>query len=806
MRIISRRNSLYLSAALCSTLSLPTLAFEFEKGGFTGTLNTTMSFGAAISTQRKHTGLIGKLNIEGQQALCDPGSTIEVLPVPIPDPIGACALSNFEEFINAEGSYLGHGFDDGRLNYDQHDLVAAAAKINIALAVSYGNFSFVASAIAISDPINTDFDETHPNNFSNGGAQPERTPRSKDAEDDAYSNIQLETAYLETTTEFANRTQSYRLGKQLTRQGESLLLIPNSLNTINAPDLVRLNTPGRELNEILDPTNQFVFNTGLTETISMTFNYLLDFQPLRVDPAGSFYSPADLLGAGSRETVSLGVGFAREDPGNLFDTPFDLLSLQSNAPDSSQFGRDCFAFRDGNDVNGDQFSNLNQGAHRGAVVEDVDHAGRPGLRAQGGLVPGAGEFLLDFTGGRQACFTSTREPDASGQWGLSFNFFTEILGGAEFNLFYLNYHSRLPYVSAYASQLPPAATQLPLGDLPIGDLTDLLGGIPVLGDILDGLGLDVLGNLEPLLNVIGGLKVADTVRLAVEYPEDIQSFGASISTNIGDYSVSAEYAYRPDLPLQVDTVELLFYSLSPAFGQSRCASIPTSIDQYRNDYDNYTPFDGRAGACDNSALAPGEYIKGYEEFPVGQGDVVILSLAETNPFLANSWIRILEVGFTKVFGLPDVDELQLSGGASQTNALPGRAQLDSNFDGARDDGGANGGDPNALAFLVLNPTQQDTKAFATSFSWGYRFLHILTYEQIFGGTVELTAGFFHDVNGTTPGPGTNFIEDRKQFLLSPAFKIGAWKFTGAYNWLTGAGIRNGARDRDTFALAVARTF
>src|SRR6185436_17656746 len=60
----------------------------------------------------------------------------------------------------------------------------------------------------------------------------------------------------------------------------------------------------------------------------------------------------------------------------------------------------------------------------------------------------------------------------------------------------------------------------------------------------------------------------DTVRFLLEYPEDIQMYGFSFNTTMGDLSLQGEIAYRPDMPLQVDTQDLTFHALGPML--SRC--------------------------------------------------------------------------------------------------------------------------------------------------------------------------------------------------------------------------------------------
>ena len=46
-------------------------------------------------------------------------------------------------------------------------------------------------------------------------------------------------------------------------------------------------------------------------------------------------------------------------------------------------------------------------------------------------------------------------------------------------------------------------------------------------------------------------------RYQLYYPEDIQTFGVSLSTGVGSWSTNLEVAYRPDFPFQVDAAQLL---------------------------------------------------------------------------------------------------------------------------------------------------------------------------------------------------------------------------------------------------------
>ncbi len=49
----------------------------------------------------------------------------------------------------------------------------------------------------------------------------------------------------------------------------------------------------------------------------------------------------------------------------------------------------------------------------------------------------------------------------------------------------------------------------------------------------------------------------------LEYPNGINLIGASFNTTVGAWSIQGEVAYRPDLPLQVDTHDLAFAAFGP---------------------------------------------------------------------------------------------------------------------------------------------------------------------------------------------------------------------------------------------------
>ena len=114
----------------------------------------------------------------------------------------------------------------------------------------------------------------------------------------------------------------------------------------------------------------------------------------------------------------------------------------------------------------------------------------------------------------------TVEPSQQGQYGAALRVLVNGLGGTEFGLYFVNYHSRLPLIMANT-----------------GTATGLL----------------VSGNY------------AASASYFLAYPENIKLFGASFNAQIGRTGIAlqGEVSHRRDVPLQLDDVEILYAALSP---------------------------------------------------------------------------------------------------------------------------------------------------------------------------------------------------------------------------------------------------
>lgn len=337
---------------------------------------------------------------------------------------------------------------------------------------------------------------------------------------------------------------------------------------------------------------------------------------------------------------------------------------------------------------------------------------------------------------------ANNDPEEGGQFGIALRAFAPELNNTEFGFYFVNYHSRLPLINATTG----TAAGIGAGAVAIG------GG-----------------------NVPGGIDAyASTANYFLSYPEDIQMYGFSFNSELGNSGIAfqGEYSFKQGVPLQVDDVELLFAALTPLdnfiLGG---AALPFNVNQVAN----------------LPATATEQAIPGYIERNVSQLQFTATKIFGPI-FKAQQGVLLGEFAISHVHGMPEKSVLRLNGPGTNTSGNPFHA-------------GAGGGHAGKAA--------ETSEHFADATSYGYRLAGRLDYNNALFGSVNLQPRFSwqHDVNGVSPGPGGNFIQGRKALSLGiKAIYQNQWEVDMSYTGYFGAGRHNLIYDRDFMAFSIKYAF
>ena len=251
------------------------------------------------------------------------------------------------------------------------------------------------------------------------------------------------------------------------------------------------------------------------------------------------------------------------------------------------------------------------------------------------------------------------------------------------------------------------------------------------------------------------LSTAGDASFFVVYPEDIKLYGLSFNTSIfWDIALQGEVSVKQDQPLQIDDVELLLAGL----GQ------PSQV-------------------APAQASVLGREIVGFRRHDVTQVDIGLTKIFGPSRWLkSDQQLFLVELAGMQISDFPEEDELRYEGPGTY---LPG----------------------DALTAAALGVPQQ-IEGYPTDSSWGYILATRLTYNNVFNRfVVEPFVRWTHDVDGTSPTPLTNFVEDRKQLNIGfTARYLNALEVGLNYTQYSGGGLQNLISDRDHVQAFVQYSF
>ncbi|MBA3979407.1 MAG: DUF1302 domain-containing protein [Alcanivorax sp.] len=327
-----------------------------------------------------------------------------------------------------------------------------------------------------------------------------------------------------------------------------------------------------------------------------------------------------------------------------------------------------------------------------------------------------------------------RDADDQGQFGLAFRYFAERLNGTEFGFYYTRTHAKLPIVGSRLNQQGLGLTEIPAW--------------------------------------------IDNTEYFMVYPEDIDMFGVSFSSNLGNMALSGEVAFRPKQPIVNEVGDNLITNLAgtaAGFAQNEQPQIR-----------DLTPHCVRA-SVGGSCLNPGDnVIPGMEYFMYEEARM-------TNASLVNIFSFGPALGTDNLIALVEI-------GAEYAGGLPSR-----NADGEK------------LYYTSTAAIQEGEaitrtpgdvyRTYLDEFSWGYRAVLRATYNDVFAGvSASPFVNFAHDVEGNSV-VGGNFMENRKAGTLGVNFAyMNNLEFGIAGTAFWGAGYSNKLRDRNNASVSVRYSF
>lgn len=264
-----RWTKLPLAVAIAAGVSAPASAISFYVGDVEAQFNTTLSAGVGWRTQSQDKRLIGQGNLGPEYT---PGQPLEN--------IGAST----------------NNYDDGNLNFDKGDTYSKIVKGNSELFLDYAVDSNVLTRVGglVRGRYWYDFE------LKDEGRATDDVGQQRELNERAKANAsggEILDAYIFTDWYFGNTPVSARYGKQVVSWGESTF-IQGGINTINPVDVPAFRAPGAELKDALLPVEMFYVSAGLTDSITVEAFVQADWDPVRPDDCGTFFSTNDFAADG----------------------------------------------------------------------------------------------------------------------------------------------------------------------------------------------------------------------------------------------------------------------------------------------------------------------------------------------------------------------------------------------------------------------------------------------------------------------------------------------------------------------------
>lgn len=400
-------------------------AIEYNFGAVQLFFDTTLSAGVSAKTSSINNKYLPTSN--GGPLTNTPDGAILGAPLAIPEgtlPTNSTFTAGNLGGMNTYESVVAGSIntDDGRLNFDQWDLIGNTYKMTNDIQAKLANYTLFAR-------VNSYYDAVLDSNSSYN------RQALNDGEADAARDVRLLDLYVSADWNVGELPLNVRAGKQVISWGESTFLL-NGVNSVNPIDVNAFRRPGAEIKEGLVPVWAVDASIGLPGNLSLEAFYQLAWEPYQLDRPGTPFSTADSISMGTNS----GVSFLTGSPGG------NMLRNCSNPSNVSLAFTAAWA---GNSL-------------RDCSPATVDYTQYNSLVADLGdwtAISGGNTELFRLAQGDTAIVArhEDREASDSGQYGIAARWYSEELNNTEFGFYFMNYHSRLPIASERISVNPANA-------------------------------------------------------------------------------------------------------------------------------------------------------------------------------------------------------------------------------------------------------------------------------------------------------------------------------------------------------------
>ncbi|WP_166646566.1 DUF1302 domain-containing protein [Zavarzinia compransoris] len=426
------------------------------------------------------------------------------------------------------------------------------------------------------------------------------------------------------------------------------------------------------------------------------------------------------------------------------------------------------------------------------------------------------------------------DPDVN-DWGVSLRYFSPELNNTEFQLYYINYTSRLPSLMAHApSQFANGTGEVNLGTAAAPLVQGLLSqlGVEQLGALTSALAAltggpvtDILGALtNPVTNALirppfgtaprsAVLENLENSPVDIYYPTGVQLIGFAFNTTYDPLglAINAEISWKHDAPVWISEPAFLasYFNMNGGvpISQGTAASTPICVGPVCVPNPGIAPQLEPSFRQGQDTYVPNRQLTLDERHNVWQAAVRFTKIMGGTNMVTSL------LGANQLFALVEFGALYVDLDEGTQYAAYGQNNFSGFYTRPLNIGPATLAGP--MEATSLGPPFGASHKLPTKWSGGVQGFIFWDYPNFLDGvTMTPSIGFSHGLFGTTPAPNPGFVKSVTAMNFGLKFDyLDHWSMNINYfkSWGGGSGGSNGASrnpylDRDFVGVNVSYSF